>query len=186
MTHHYLVDQEELYGCIPISWWSWNSSDIGLLPLKKRRIITFLLVFIGWFSASSALNTHNVHYTCQAVIDYIAFELFAIQCGIGRGIRQKKIPQEKWWCRKHNKPIVSPESPHQPEYIWFFLNAISSIRIPWCGLVSKINDMWIRSQGFKPLSFVCIYISHLVTRNVILIYLWYFLRSSLQTYVRYL
>ena len=29
------------------------------------------------------------------VIDDIAFELFAMDCGIGRGIRQKKIPQEK-------------------------------------------------------------------------------------------
>ena len=106
-------------------------------------------------------------------IDDIAFELFAMHCGIRRGVRQKKIPQEKWLCRKYNKPIVSLESPHQPKCIWFFLNAISSIRIPWCGLVSKINDMWIRSQGFKPLSFVCIYISHLVTRNVILIYLWF-------------
>ena len=28
-------------------------------------------------------------------IDDIAFELFAMYCGIGRGIRQKKIPQEK-------------------------------------------------------------------------------------------
>ena len=28
-------------------------------------------------------------------IDDIAFELFAIHCGIGREIRQKKIPQEK-------------------------------------------------------------------------------------------
>ena len=29
------------------------------------------------------------------VIDDIAFELLAVHCGIGRGIRQKKIPQEK-------------------------------------------------------------------------------------------
>ena len=28
-------------------------------------------------------------------IDDFAFELFAKDCGIGRGIRQKKIPQEK-------------------------------------------------------------------------------------------
>ena len=28
-------------------------------------------------------------------IDDIAFELFAMHCSIGRGIRQKKIPQEK-------------------------------------------------------------------------------------------
>ena len=28
-------------------------------------------------------------------IDDIAFELFAMPCGIGRGIRQKKIPHEK-------------------------------------------------------------------------------------------
>ena len=28
-------------------------------------------------------------------IDDVAFELFAIHCGIGRGIRQKKIQQEK-------------------------------------------------------------------------------------------
>ena len=29
------------------------------------------------------------------VIDDIAFELLAVHCGIGRGIRKKKIPQEK-------------------------------------------------------------------------------------------
>ena len=28
-------------------------------------------------------------------IDDIAFDLFAMHCGIGWGIRQKKIPQEK-------------------------------------------------------------------------------------------
>ena len=41
-------------------------------------------------------------------------------------IRQKKIPQEDWLCRKYNKLIVSLESPHA-ECICFFLNMISSI-----------------------------------------------------------
>ena len=39
----------------------------------------------------------------------------------------KKIPQEKWLCRKYNELIVSLESPHRSECICFFLNAISSI-----------------------------------------------------------
>ena len=63
------------------------------------------------------------------VIGDIAFELFAMHCGIGRGIRQKKIPQEKWLCPKYNKPIVSLESSHRPECICFFLNTISSITL---------------------------------------------------------
>ena len=57
----------------------------------------------------------------------IAIELFAMHCSIGRGIRQKKIPREKWSCRKYSKLIVSLESPQRPECICFFLNAISSI-----------------------------------------------------------
>ena len=54
-------------------------------------------------------------------IDDITFELFAMHCGIGRGIRQKKISQEKLSYRKYNKLIVSLESPNQPECICFFL-----------------------------------------------------------------
>ena len=51
------------------------------------------------------------HLARRFQIDDIAFELFAINCGIERGIRQKKIPQEKLLSRKYNKPIVSRESP---------------------------------------------------------------------------
>ena len=38
-------------------------------------------------------NMRIISSTSQ--IDDIAFELFAMHCGIGWGIRQKKIPQEK-------------------------------------------------------------------------------------------
>ena len=34
-------------------------------------------------------------------VDDITFEIFAMHRGIGRGIRQKKIPQEKLSCRKY-------------------------------------------------------------------------------------
>ena len=44
------------------------------------------------------------------------------------GIRQKKIPQEKLLRREYNKLIVSLDSPHKPECICYFLNAISSIK----------------------------------------------------------
>ena len=73
----------------------------------------------------------------EGIIDDIAFELFAMHCGIGKGIRQKKIPQEKWSCRKYNKLIVSLEGPHRPECICFFLNAISSF-------VVKRNNLRVR------------------------------------------
>ena len=75
-----------------------------------------------------------------------AFELFAMHCGIGWEIRQKKIPQEKWLCRKYNKLIVSLESPHRPECICFFLNAILSIDYMWSKNLEK--ETWI-FRGFS-------------------------------------
>ena len=57
----------------------------------------------------------------------IAFELFEMHCGIGRGIRENKIPQEKLVML--NKQITSLESTHQPECISFFLKAISFVAV---------------------------------------------------------
>ena len=57
-------------------------------------------------------------------IDDIAFELFAMYCGIGRGIKQRKSHRKNDYVVIYNKLIVSLESPHQPDYI-----AISSIQI---------------------------------------------------------
>ena len=57
----------------------------------------------------------------NGIIDNIAFKLFVTHFGIGRGIRQKRIPQKKWLCHKYNKLIVSLESPYRPEMHLFFL-----------------------------------------------------------------
>ena len=40
----------------------------------------------------------------------IAFELFAMHCGIGIGKRQKKIPQEKWMLLFVSPVSVSDET----------------------------------------------------------------------------
>ena len=53
-----------------------------------------------------------------------------MRCGIGRGIKQKKIPQEILLLnRKSNKSFVSLSgAPNNQNVNWFFLNAISSIQ----------------------------------------------------------
>ena len=85
------------------------------------------------------------------VIDDIPFELFTMHCGIGLGIRQKKIPQEKLLYRKYNKLIISLESPHRPECICFFLNAISSIRKPkFSSVIFKFPEFKIKNYKLGP------------------------------------
>ena len=105
-------------------------SVTGLDPVTTVRVWIMgpVLAWIKVSIASCILS--NLMWLCffsYYRIDDIAFELFAMHYGIGRGIRQKKIPQEKWLCRKYNKPMVSPESPLRPECICFFLNVKSSI-----------------------------------------------------------
>ena len=53
-----------------------------------------------------------------------------MHCGIGRGIKQKKISKEWLICRKTTiKALVSFGTPQLPKSIWFFLNVISSIEL---------------------------------------------------------
>ena len=58
-----------------------------------------------------------------------------MHCGIGRGIRQKEIPQEKLLCRTYNKLIVSIEGPHRPECI-----GLRCVQMYWLNLVEYIVD----------------------------------------------
>ena len=93
----------------------------------SQPVLRFSRVRIPTTARQNGSEVRLVVFTFITLIDDIAFELFAMHCGIGRGKRPKKIPQKRWLCRKHSKLIVSLESPYQPECICFFLNAISSI-----------------------------------------------------------
>ena len=94
----------------------------------------------------SFINILPLYICC---IEHITFELFAMQYGTGRDKTKNKIPQwRKWFCRNFNKPIVSPESPNQPEWICFFLNVISSITIIIQNLQQLESLKWFDDNSY--------------------------------------
>ena len=62
---------------------------------SNQRNVFFLSLSLDKLSDRFRPNLFRCLNYIISTIDDIAFELFAMHCGIGRGIRQKKIPKEK-------------------------------------------------------------------------------------------
>ena len=105
-------------------------SVTGLDPVTTVRVWIMgpVLAWIKVSIASCILS--NLMWLCffsYYRIDDIAFELFAMHCGIGRGIRQKKIPQKNDHVVNITNWLSLLRAPTDQNAFVFFLNAISSI-----------------------------------------------------------